>query len=528
MPDAKSPPKSPEEQSERIAALLSQLNLLQRLQEPQFSSQTPFLGPLVVAVRRFWNWMSTKWYIQPILEQQSQFNERLLHLLDELAAVLLEQSPPESPAVPTRERPASPPPQGLGLDGLRPPGQMDAAELWSWENTGISLLDRHTNELEAQADELLDEDICLNYPLHWRTWLESWPYLFDLAAACELLGPCPGELVLDYAAGTCWTAELLNRLGVQTVSLDLSLDMLRRGRRRLAMDQRLENRTAATFAVGSALQLPFAAESFDAVLCMNALHHMPSYRQALQEIYRILKEGGRAVFSEPGAGHAESPVSQTRMRELGVLEKSVPLALIHRLAQEAGFARMKVIPLRALSSYVFQYTATPADQGVLEQMWEQTLRFGPREQARFVLEKGPERPLDSRMPPQALLGHVLRARITLCSERVQARSGETLVEQVSVANEGDVIWRARGLAGQVSCGLKICREDGQLVRDDLGRTPLPHDVAPGEEVRLELHIPVSLEPGPYLLKYDMVVEYVAWFEQRGSLPAQRFLEVTDS
>jgi len=530
--------RSPENRLERLNALSDELNALRTLPEPRFTSRVPLLGPLVVAVRRLWNWMSTKWYVQPILEQQNRFNEQVVRSLDELAGVLSTQLRAQQARDAQADRSAeSRPalwedrasPKGFGFTGRAGEDcldEMDEASLLTWENANVPILDRHSDELEALADEKLDEDITLNYPLHWRTWLESWGYLSDLALANEILGCCPGDLVLDLAAGTCWATEFLNRLGIRTVSLDLSLEMLRRGRKRLAADRRLEHRTVAAFTVGSAQHLPFAGETFNGVLCMNALHHMPSYRQALREVYRVLKEGGCAVFSEPGAMHAETPLSQTRMRELGVLEKSVSLPLIHRLAREAGFSRMQVVPLRDPASYLFEYTATPADLDVLRQMWEETVLFSPRERARFVLQKGAERPLDSRMPARVVFSHVLRARITLLRTCNPVRSGEEFTDQVLVANEGDVIWRAQGLAGQVTCGVKICTEDGRLLRDDLGRTNLPHDVAPGEEARLQVRIPALLAPGRYLLKYDMVAEYVTWFEQQGSPTARRVLTVT--
>jgi len=75
--------------------------------------------------------------------------------------------------------------------------------------------------------------------------------------ACELLGPRPDDLVLDFAAGTCWATELLGRVGVRTISLDLSLEMMRRGRARLASDSRLVFRDEAGFVVARGQALPF-------------------------------------------------------------------------------------------------------------------------------------------------------------------------------------------------------------------------------------------------------------------------------
>jgi hypothetical protein len=65
------------------------------------------------------------------------------------------------------------------------------------------------------------------------------------------------------------------------------------------------------------------------------------------------------------------------------------------------------------------------------------------------------------------------------------------------------------------------------VREDLGRTPLPRDVAPGEEIEIEMKVGGLLPAGRHELKYDMVVEGVTWFDFQGSPCAQRFLDVVE-
>lgn len=428
----------------------------------------------------------------------------------------------------------SPPPAGpdhpfgfSGQPGEERIGDMGPDELLAWENEGLPGPVRTTDKAEAFADEQLDEVRSLNFPLHWRTWLQSWGYLFDLSVACALLEPRPDDAVLDLAAGTCWASEFLHRLGVRTVALDVSAEMMRRGRARLAADRRIEFRDEAAFVAGRAQELPFARSSFDGLVCFNALHHLPSYAQALGEIHRVLKPGGRAVFSEPGAFHAREAVSQSRMREDGVLEKNVPLLLIRRLAEEAGFARMRVIPLRDAAEYAFDFAAGPADRPALERMWRDTLVLGPAEHARFMLEKAPGRAPDSCLPPAQLVRH-LRARITIVGAPDRVRKGDVVVIGLRVANEGAVIWRAKGrrFGGQVTCGLKLCTEADAVIRDDLGRTPLPSDVGPGEEIRLDIRFRADLNPGRYLLRFDMVVEGVTWFEPHGSPAPRRPLEVT--
>ena len=56
-----------------------------RLNEPDFQSAVPILGPAIVAVRRAWNWMSAKWYVRPIMAQQSDVNARTARAVSDLA-----------------------------------------------------------------------------------------------------------------------------------------------------------------------------------------------------------------------------------------------------------------------------------------------------------------------------------------------------------------------------------------------------------------------------------------------------------
>jgi hypothetical protein len=78
----------------------------------------------------------------------------------------------------------------------------------------------------------------------------------------------------------------------------------------------------------------------------------------------------------------------------------------------------------------------------------------------------------------------------------------------------------------VTCGLKVCAASGDVIREDLGRTPLPRDVAPGEAVVLNVTVAGELAPGTYELRYDMVVEGVTWFELQGSAVLRRTVTIT--
>ncbi|WP_420629578.1 hypothetical protein [Candidatus Leptofilum sp.] len=71
--------------TETLNRLMIDLMAQEPLQERPFASNVPLLGPLIVAFRNAWNWMSTKWYVLPIIQQQAEINRKLLLTVNELA-----------------------------------------------------------------------------------------------------------------------------------------------------------------------------------------------------------------------------------------------------------------------------------------------------------------------------------------------------------------------------------------------------------------------------------------------------------
>lgn len=69
-----------------LAVTLTELNAHWMVREVPFTSHVPVFGPVIVAVRTAWNWMSTKWYVQPILHQLVGFNALVVRALNESIA----------------------------------------------------------------------------------------------------------------------------------------------------------------------------------------------------------------------------------------------------------------------------------------------------------------------------------------------------------------------------------------------------------------------------------------------------------
>jgi glycogen(starch) synthase len=98
--------------------------------------------------------------------------------------------------------------------------------------------------------------------------------------------------VLDVGGGYGrLAAPLAERHDVTLV--DVSEEMLDEARERCPPE--------VTLVRADARELPFEDESFDAVLALDLLPHLPDTEQALRELARVVRVGGRVVFDTTNA-----------------------------------------------------------------------------------------------------------------------------------------------------------------------------------------------------------------------------------
>jgi ubiquinone/menaquinone biosynthesis C-methylase UbiE len=374
-----------------------------------------------------------------------------------------------------------------------------------------------------------DRQGVLRFPLMPGAQETAWRYMFDWTVAGEALHCAPGDRVLEFGSGPSFASELFNRLGYHTVALDLDPDILVFAQERLTLDRRLDPERAH-FVAGDGQRLPFGDATFDGVICLNALHHMPDYGAALSEIRRILRPGCRAVFSEPGSEHSQSPLSQLATQQYGAVEKSIVLEEILRLACAAGFEELLLKP------YVYPHLVeldyrqlSPFRLNLASARFTRPYEiadFMEKSHAIFCLTTPGQRPLTSARPGQ------LCAQIVIDGLPHAMIPGQSVAVCATIRNTGDTLWLSapREFGGHVTMGVKLCAADGRLITDMLGRTLLPRDLPPGEEVEVHIafHLPEALPPGQYRLRFDLVDEQVAWFEELGSAVAEHTFWIGDA
>ncbi|HSJ47111.1 MAG TPA: class I SAM-dependent methyltransferase [Euzebyales bacterium] len=133
----------------------------------------------------------------------------------------------------------------------------------------------------APRYDLANAVLSAGFDRHWR----------DVTVAA--IDPRPGMVVLDVAGGTGALAAPLAARGAHVVVADLSPEMVRVGRGRVA---------GVGWTVADALRLPFADASVDAATIAFGLRNLNDTRAGLAELRRIVRPGGQLAvleFSRP-------------------------------------------------------------------------------------------------------------------------------------------------------------------------------------------------------------------------------------
>ncbi|MFE7675711.1 SAM-dependent methyltransferase [Streptomyces albidoflavus] len=166
--------------------------------------------------------------------------------------------------------------------------------------------------------------------------------LTDLLASKLELGP--GRRLLDLGCGLGTPATRLARTtGAEVVGITNSHEQV-------AVAQALVEREGladlVTVTHGDAMELPYPAGSFDAVLALESIEHMPDRRTVLGDITRVLRPCGRLALTD---FFERAPMSAEKKQVVDAYFTKFMMTWVGQIDAYPGIVRDAGLRLRSLS-----------------------------------------------------------------------------------------------------------------------------------------------------------------------------------
>ena len=101
---------------------------------------------------------------------------------------------------------------------------------------------------------------------------------------------------------------------------------------------------------------------------------------------------------------------------------------------------------------------------------------------------------------------------------------------LAVRNSGARVWRHASTrpSDVTRIGAHLLDSFGGLVTRDWCRADLPHDEPVGASATVPLEMPPIGTTGRYVIRLDVVLEGVTWYESKGSSPVEVTIDVVEA
>ena len=316
-----------------------------------------------------------------------------------------------------------------------------------------------------------------------------------------------GKSVLDVGCNAgFYSIEMKRRGAARVLGVDSQRDLIRQAQFvRQVLDLDIDYRRMSVYDLD-----PLTMGQFDVTLALGLIYHCKHLVLALEKLFAITRELlilETAIYPPekvPESFEYDEGGSRPTLHPLAYIENTadakeaiynwfVPsVKSLTALLRSVGFSRVETFPGVQSDRVVMACHKTEAypDSRSIAYL-----------HARLELMSGP-----STARPEEVLRYRIRARNDgyarwLKGETVTELASVHLVAHVLDAQENPVSWYRAGAV-------------------------LPHDVAPGESVEMDIDVAVPQKPGQYVLMFDLVSEHLAWFEDLGSETIQQSLTVT--
>jgi SAM-dependent methyltransferase len=166
-----------------------------------------------------------------------------------------------------------------------------------------------------------------------------------------LTGLSVGSRIADLGCGSGVFTELLRQSGYEVVGIDISPKLIAVGKE---IYPNLDLRE------GDVENLPFAAGSLDGVLLAGLVHHFPDPTRCAEEVFRVLRTGGRFMAFDPNRMNPFMFLYRDRSSpfysSVGVTENERPIIAgeVGKIFSNAGFR----IGTEYISGLSYRYVAS--------------------------------------------------------------------------------------------------------------------------------------------------------------------------
>lgn len=212
----------------------------------------------------------------------------------------------------------------------------------------VDLYDGYYGHLGAEAQravrrETYDED------LGQSSWImaaeaREWFRLLDLSAGKDLL-----EVACGSGGMTC---RMARDTGARCVGVDINPNGIEAAQEQ-ARAQNLADRVEFRL-IDAGKRLPFDDASFDAIFCNDSINHIPGRADVLKDWRRVLRPGGRLLFTDPVVVTGPVTNEEIRIRSSIGFFLFLPAGENERLLAGAGFTVLEVRDVSEATASVSQ------------------------------------------------------------------------------------------------------------------------------------------------------------------------------
>jgi ubiquinone/menaquinone biosynthesis C-methylase UbiE len=155
--------------------------------------------------------------------------------------------------------------------------------------------------------------------------------------ARRVAGQTPaGSKVLEVAPGPGYFAIELAKLGSYKITgLDISRTFVE-----IATANAVKEGVCADFRQGNASNMPFGDETFDFLFCCAAFKNFTEPKRALEEMYRVLRPGGRALIIDLRKDASQESINQAvENMNVGVVNRIITKMTFRFMLRKRAYAR---------------------------------------------------------------------------------------------------------------------------------------------------------------------------------------------